>query len=183
MHDDRRGIMVDGDEVILSTLYKRLEAFGKWKFGSEIYASQWYQDCLQKIVVWVWEQRFWEQLPSEEDVYRYSCKALVNCRLDAGRQAKRTDFLLEGELELMSAPPSVGSGPVDLQWKLELAAEVEWVKSLFQGDNTMLTYLEKLSLGKKRNEIASEMKLTPRQVTDLYRKLKRTVKRHLKGRG
>jgi DNA-directed RNA polymerase specialized sigma24 family protein len=182
MDDERRGNIDDSDEVILSELYNRLAAFGRCRFGNKIYASESYQDCLQKIIVPVWQRRLWERLASEE-VYHYACTSLVNCLRDAFRRVKRADLLFVNEVEPMPASRSAVLGSFGVQQELELVAEVEWVKSLFQGDNTMLTYIEKLSLGKTRKEIASEMKLTPRQVTDLARKLKRTVKRHLKERG
>jgi len=95
MDDERRGNIADSDEVILSTLYNRLAAFGRWRFGNKIYASESYQDCLQKIIVPVWQRRLWEQLASEE-VYRYACKALVNCLRDAWRRLK---FRMEFEAE------------------------------------------------------------------------------------
>lgn len=183
MNDNLKGNMADGDEVILSTLHKRLEAFGSWKFGNKVYATESYQDCVQKIVVRVWQRRLWEQLPSEDDVYRYSCKALVNCIRDAWRRVKRTGLLLGDEVELISAPTSAVQDPSDVHRELELAAEEEWVISLFPDDDEMLAFLELLRMGKKRNEIARDMNKEPREVTDLWRKLKRTVKRHLKGRG
>jgi RNA polymerase sigma factor (sigma-70 family) len=182
MHDNRIGNTAESGEVVLLTLYKRLEAYGKWRFRNKIYASESYQDCVQKIMVRVWQRRLWEQLPSENDVYGYSCTALVNCIRDAWRRARRTDLFLLEEVELIPAPTSAVPGPSDQPQERELAAEEEWMKSLFPKDNTMLTFIEHLCKGKKRKTIASEMKLTPRQVTDLYRKLKRKVKRHLRER-
>lgn len=184
MHDNRKGNTVEGDDLILLTLHKRLEAFGRWKFGNEIYESESHQDCVQQIMVRVWQERLWERLPSEDDVYRYWCKALVNCVRDAWREAKRTALLVEDEVDLKSASTTTaGSGPADLQWELELAADKEWVLSLCEDDNELLTYFELLGMGKTRDEIARDMNKEPREVTDLWRKLKRKVKRHLKERG
>src|SRR5712692_5940306 len=177
MHDNRRGNTADDDEVILETLHKQLEAFGTGKYGKKIYASESYQDCLQKVMFRLWQKRLTETLPSEGDLYRYSCKAVDNCIRDAWRRAKRTDLLLVGEVELIPASASAASGPADLQRELEMVGEAKGIKSLFLGNTRMHDYIEHLAMGTKRKTIASEMKLTPRQVTDLHRKLKRKVKR------
>lgn len=183
MHDNRKGNTAESDDVILWTLQKRLEAFGRGKFGNETYESESPQDCVQQIMVRVWQERSWERFPSEDDLYRYWCKAVVNCVRDSWRQAKRNDLLVEDDIDLISASTTTsGSGPADLQRELELAADKEWVLSLCEDDNELLTYLELLGMGKKRDEIAIAMNLEPREVTDLWRKLKRKVKRHLKER-
>jgi DNA-directed RNA polymerase specialized sigma24 family protein len=182
MHDDRRGNEAYDDEVILATLYKRLEVFGRAKFGNRIYASKSYQDCLHDKIMLVWRKRLWEKFPSEDQLYNYSCTALNNCLRDAWRREKRKELLLMDEVERIPSSASATLGRADFQRELESATEVEWMKSLFPGDHTMHKYIDDLTMYKKRNESARDLDLTPSQVTNLHKKFKRRVKRNLKDR-
>lgn len=170
------------DEEVIVRIYKQLEAFGRTKYGDKIYATENYQDCLQKVLFRGW-RRSVAAKPCDEDLKRYFQRAIDYCFRDAFRRAKRTDLLMVEDVQLVSDADSLATPPGNPHAKLEPVVEVSLMKSWFPGDDYMHKYIDLLTLYKKRSEIANEMDLDARAVTDLHRRLKRRLKRYFAERG
>jgi len=161
----------------LISVYLWLEGSTVLRLGQRLLESESEEDLLQSTMAVILEKEIWKRIRSRVGLYRYARRSMVNkfiTLLNRAKKAEPLDGVQELDHELFAW---LGLSPFEkLQVDLEDKETLEWMKSLFPGDAKIHRCLDRLLEGYKRGEIAEDMKLTAREVTDLLRRLKRERK-------
>jgi hypothetical protein len=168
------------DEIKYANLisaFERLESSTVLRLGQKILERVCEEDLLQTTMAVILEKEIWKKVSSAEDLYRYARKAMINRLRNLWRRSQKTQSLNPATEGAYEAILWLGASTFERMEKgRESRAIVEWMKSLFPGDEKMHTFIEHLSVGSKRGEIVGDMEMTRRQITNLLRRLKRNRK-------
>ncbi len=161
----------------LISVYQRLESSTVLRLGQKILEGVSEEDLLQTTMVVILEKEIWKKFSSAEALYRYVRKAVINGMLNLWRRSKKGQSLDSADKATYEAILWLGLSAFErMQKGLESRRIVEWMKSLFPGDEQMHTFIEHLAEGATRGELASDKELTPREIRNLLRRLRRKRK-------
>lgn len=154
-------------EFICSLLYNGLMARALVWFENKTYGGESAEDLVQKTFLWVIEKEVWKEIRPTDRL----------CRYVYGAMRKKFDNLLRkhGKVVSVETFPELEQ-PSDVtdskQDEVERALLGKWMRSHFRENDIMRVYID-LWWNKRmtRKEIAEKMRKTPRQITNLRRRL------------
>lgn len=155
-------------ELILSRLHTRLKACALSWFENRSYGGESAEDLVQNTLVWVIEKDVWKkEFPTFDDLYRYVRKAMRYKFVDLLREHGKIGSV--ETLPELEQPNKVTDSEQD---EAERALLGKWMQSLF-GENDIIGVYIDLWWNKRmtRKKIAEKMRKTPRQITNLRRRL------------
>jgi DNA-directed RNA polymerase specialized sigma24 family protein len=160
----------------LISVYLRLESSTVLWLGQKILEGVSEEDLLQTTMVVILEKEIWKKFSSAEALYRYVRKALINGMLNVWRRSKKGQSLDSADKATYEAILWLGLSAFErMQKGPESRRIVEWMKSLFR-DEQMHTFIEHLAEGATRGDLANDKELTPREIRNLLRRLRRNRK-------
>jgi RNA polymerase sigma factor (sigma-70 family) len=155
-------------EFILSRLHNRLKACALSWFEDRSYGGESAEDLVQNTLVWVIEEGVWKkEFPTFDDLYRYVRKAMRHKFVDLLREHGKTVSV--ETLPELEQPSKVTDTEQD---ESERALLGKWMQSHFRANDIIRVYID-LWWNKRmtRKQIAEKMRKTPRQITNLRRRL------------
>lgn len=168
------------DEIKYANLisaFKRLESSTVLRLGAKVLEGVSEEDLLQTTMAVILEKEIWKKVSSAVELYRYSRRVMLNKLITLWLRSQKAQSLNAGDEGAYKAILWLGASAFErMQKGRESRAIVAWMKSLFPGDERMHTLIEHLAEGATRGELASDKKLTPREIRNLLRRLRRNRK-------
>lgn len=160
----------------LLSAYQRLESSTVLRLGTKVLEGVSEEDLLQTTMEVILQKEIWKKVSSAEELYRYSRKVMLNKLATLWLRSRKVQSL-NSEDKVVEAILWLGASSFErMQKGRESRVIVEWMKSLFPGDEKMHTFIEHLAEGATRGELVSDKELTPREIRNLLRRLRRNRK-------
>lgn len=161
----------------LLSAYRRLESSTVLRLGTKVSEGVSEEDLLQTTMEVILQKEIWKKVSSAEELYRYSRKVMLNKLATLWLRSRKVQSLNSEDKVVYEAILWLGASSFErMQKGRESRVIVEWMKSLFLGDEKMHTFIEHLAEGATRGELASDKEFTPREIRSLLRRLRRNRK-------